>query len=71
MKASKSMKDKRISNEEYAGTLITVAVVVTIVMLAIFAGGAYAITQIFDLQWYWGVVLFLLFVAIWTRKPKK
>jgi hypothetical protein len=65
------MKDKRISNEEYAETLITVAVIVTIIMLAIFAGGAYAITQIFDLQWYWGVAIFLSFVFLWAHKPKK
>ena len=64
------MKDKKISDEEYTSTLITAGVVVVILMLAIFAGGAYAIMQIFHLHWYSGVALFLLFVTLWSRKPK-
>jgi protein-S-isoprenylcysteine O-methyltransferase Ste14 len=64
------MKDKRISTEEYASTLVWVAVVVTILMLVLFAGIAYAATTIFDLPWYSGVALFLLLAVIWIRKPK-
>jgi hypothetical protein len=65
------VKDKNVSPEEYSQTLIATAVITILVMLAMFAGGAYAITKIFDLQWYWGVALFLLFVGLWSRKPRK
>lgn len=64
------MKDKRISTKEYMTTLIGVAVIVTILMLALFAGIAYAVMQYFNLPWYSGLALFLLLVVIWTRKPK-
>jgi hypothetical protein len=64
------MKDKRVSDEEYVSILTTTAVVVILLMLSVFAGGAYAITRIFNLQWYQGVALFLLFVAIWSRRLK-
>lgn len=64
------MKDKRVSPEEYTEILVGTAVIVHILMLAIFAGGAYAIMKIFSLHWYSGVALFLLFVVLWSRRPK-
>lgn len=68
-KETMSKKDD-ISNKEYAETLIATAVIVIILLAAIFAGGAYAITKLFHLPWWVGVLLWLVCMAIWARKPK-
>ncbi len=61
---------KQISRKEYTGILTITYVIVIIAMLAIFAGGAYALMKTFHLQGYQGVAIFLLFVVLWLRKPK-
>ena len=64
------MKDKDISVTEYAATLGCAAVVAMLFVLAMFAGGAYAITKLFHLPGWVGVALFLFCVALWSRRPK-
>ena len=65
------MKDKNISTTEYAATLGCVGVIVMAFMVAMFAGGAYALTKIFDLPGWAGVALFLLFTFLWARPMKR
>ena len=64
------MKDKNISTKEYAAILRRVGIAVALTMVAIFAGGAYALMKIFHMPWYSGLALFLLLMVIWLRKPK-
>jgi hypothetical protein len=64
-------KKDDISAQEYSAILHSVATIVVIVVLAISAGGAYAITKLFHLQWWAGVLLWLLFVVIWAGKPNR
>lgn len=65
------MKNKDISPTEYAATLSCTAVIVMAFMVAMFAGGAYALTQIFHLPGWLGVALFLLFAFLWARPVKR